>query len=68
MLRCYLFYIRAASRETGKGHVSTDVTPGILMMYRSYCFAAEDNIMIPEVPQRYVLVKMKLSPLECDAV
>ena len=29
--------------------MSTDVTPGIRMMYSSYCFAAEDNIMIFEV-------------------
>jgi len=29
--------------------VSTDVTPGIRMMYSSYCFAVEDNIMISEV-------------------
>jgi len=32
-----------------KYHVSTDVTPGIRKMYSSYCFAAENNIMIPEV-------------------
>jgi hypothetical protein len=49
MLHWYLLCIRAALRETGKGHVSTDVTPGIRMMYRSHWFAAKDNIMISEV-------------------
>ena len=29
--------------------MSTDVTPGIRKMYSSYCFAAENNIVIPEV-------------------
>jgi hypothetical protein len=45
MLLSYLYYIRDALRERGERHVSTDVTPGIRMIYSSYCFTAEDYIM-----------------------